>query len=185
MHQYKRIGGAGVATGAGADSDNAIHSGFCRLAGVFLIGDIVEHQPAIAVHGFHHLAGCAQRRNHNRYLMLYAQLQIRLPARVGAVHHQVHGIGRGCRARLLRLPLRQLVIHLHQPLLETLTAALVQGRKAAYDAGFATGKGQAGRGDQKHGGGNQWKTKCIVELCRNWHVESLIFIGTFSSYGGS
>ncbi len=96
------------------------------------------------MHGFHHLAGRAQGGNDNWHLMLYAQFKIRLPARVGAVHHQIHGIGRGCRAWLLRLPLRQLVIHLHQPLLETLTAALVQGRKAAHDAGFAAGKGQAG-----------------------------------------
>jgi hypothetical protein len=83
--------------------------------------------------------------------VLYAQLKIRLPARIGPVHDQVHGVGRRCDIRIRTSKGCQLFIHLDQPVFKAFAGALVQSRETANDALLAAGQRELRPGDQEHG----------------------------------
>ena len=162
VHQHEWINGASVAAGTGRHRDNAIHACFGRFAGVFLVGDIVEDQAAVTVHCFSHLGGGSQGGDHYGHLVFDAQVQIGLPARVRAMNDEIHGVRRGCLARMGFPEVLQAFVHLNHPFLEAFAGALVQGREAANDALLAAGQRHLRSGDQKHGCRHQRETqRCL------------------------
>ena len=155
MHQNERVDGARMATGTRCHGNNAVHTGFGRLAGMLLVGHVMEHHPAVAVHRLHHLAGGAQGGDDNGHLVFNTQFQVCLPARIGPVHNQVHGVGRRFCFRIGASERGKLVIHLDQPVFKAFAGALVQSRETANDALLAAGERQFRPRDQKHGCGHQ------------------------------
>ncbi len=153
----ERAPGPCMAASAGGHRDQPVDAGFGGLLGVAAGGHVMEHQPAIAVHGVDHVLHRAEAGDHDGHLFLDADRQIRLQARVGWVDDQVDGEGR----RLLQL--RKARFDLLQPGAKAVAVTLVERGEAADDSIAAAGEHQRRVGNQEHRRGHQRQAQALID----------------------
>ena len=124
----------------------------------------MKHQAAIAVHRIDHFLHRAQAGDHHGNLVLDANGQVGLQARVAAMHDQVDRVGRGVHG--------QAAFDFLQPGFEAAAFTLVQRGETADDAAVATRKHQLRIGDQKHRRGHDWQTQALFEQGGKAHGDS-------------
>ena len=125
--------------GTGRDGDEAVGAlfdGFLREA---IVDDVVQDDAAVGVHGLVDLFPRAEGGDHDRRLVLHAQLEVLLQTLVGPVHDEIHGIGGGRCARVHLVEGLELRGDALQPALQFLDGPGVEGRKGTHDAGLALG----------------------------------------------
>ena len=132
-----------MAAGAGAHRDQAVDAGFRRLAGVAHVDDVVEHEPAIALHGADQLLHGAERGDDQRHLVLDRDLEVGLQPRIALVHDQIHA-ERRARPAGVAFDAVEPLADLDQPGLVVLARAVVERRKRADDAGAAASTTRSG-----------------------------------------
>ncbi len=164
-NQRKRAPGAGMPASTGRNGNEPVDTGFSGFLGMASRGHVVKHQTAIAVHRVDQFLHRAEAGDNDRHLMLHADVQIRLKARVAVVNNQVHRI----RGRIIQR--RQARFDLFQPGLEPTAFALVKSRKAADHAVAAAGEHQFRIGDQKHRRRNHGQTQTLFEHSGQRHRE--------------
>ena len=118
--------GAGMAACAGADQDQPVDAALQRLARVLHRDDIVEHQPAIAMHLRAYAIRLADRGDHQRHAMAGDQREILVEAPVRGVQDQVDAERRDPLCGVSRCVGGELVFDARDPLLEGVERAGVQ-----------------------------------------------------------
>jgi hypothetical protein len=99
-HECERRQPPRVAAGAARDEDQAVHSGGECALGVRDRRYVMEHEAAVAVRRFDHRVRRAQARDHDRHLVLYADIQVLLQPLIARVHDLIDGEGRDPRVRM-------------------------------------------------------------------------------------
>ena len=134
------------------------------------VDDVVEHEPAVALHRADQFLHRAERGDDQRHLVLDGNLKVRLQARVALVHDQVHAEGCGCAAALA-LDAVEALADFNEPRLVIGAAAAIERRKRTHDPGAAALHDQIGVGDQKHRRGDRRDGEAALKLDRDWQDD--------------
>ncbi|WP_333489943.1 hypothetical protein [Acidocella sp. MX-AZ03] len=110
--------------------------------GKFIVDDIMQHQPAIAMHRLIHLRHRAERGDDDGHPIFHAQRQILLQARIGLVDDEIDREG-GVRVGQFRA-------QAGQPLFQHAGGTGIERGKGPDDAGFALRDDQLRPGDDEH-----------------------------------
>ena len=152
-YQGERRQRAGMPARAVADQDQPVDARLQGALGMLHVGDVMEHQAAVAVGRRHDIIGRAQRGDLNRHLVFLAEVDVVLQPVVGAVHDLVDGKGRHLLVGILGLMLGEFRRNALQPLFEHFLGPRVQRREGADDACLALFDHQVGIGHDE-----QWRT---------------------------
>ena len=140
--------------------------GFGGFARVTHVDDVVEHEPAVALHRADQFLHGAERGDDQRHLVLDGNLEIRLQARIALVHNKIHAVRRRCAAGFA-LDAVEPLADFHEPCLVVRAGAAVERRERADDAGTAGLHHEVGVGDEKHRGGDRRDREAALKLNRN------------------
>ena len=152
-----------MASRAGGHGDQAIGAFGDRLAGKPVADDVVQHDAAVGVYCLIHELLGTQGGDHDRHLVLHAQLQVVLQAVVGTVHDLVDGKGRRRPVGVGPVVGRQFAGDALQPDFQLRGGAGVQGGERAYHPGLALGDDQLRIGDDEHGCRHQRQRQCVLQ----------------------
>ncbi len=175
---------SGVPAGAGADQDQAVDARLQRALGMGDVGDVMEHQAAVALGRLHHVVGRAQRGDLDRHLVFLAEVDVVLQAVVGTVHDLVDGERRHLAVGMLLLVFAQLRGDALQPGLEHFLGPRIQRREGADDARLALLDHQVGIGDDEQRRADHRDREVVAQQSRKGHgFRSLE--GLFAGLGGA
>jgi len=158
-----------VTASAGADQDQAVDTVLDRLFGVADVGDIVQHDAAVAVHRIDHAFVVLQTGDDDRHLMFDQHLGIGHQAVVGGVADLVDRERRDFFIGIGGLIVGQFAFDADDPLVEQRGGACVQRRERADDAGLALRDHQLGRRHDKHRRRDDGENQAIFQGGRYAH----------------
>src|SRR4029079_15183486 len=78
-----------VPAGTSAHCDQPVDAGFSGLARMAHVDDVVDNEPAIALHGPDQFLDGAERRDDQRHLVLDPNVEVRLQAWIAFVHDEI------------------------------------------------------------------------------------------------
>ena len=145
-----------MAAGTGRHRDQPVHTGLDGLGGVTEIDHIVKYQAAIIMHRADQFRNGTKRGDDKRDPVAGDHLQLFLQNIIAAMHDQIDAEGRR-RAAGPGLDGGQTFANDGQPFIQPLAGPPVLCRKAADDAGAATGQHHLRPRGQEHRRGNHGK----------------------------
>lgn len=153
-----------MATRTSGDGNEAINTRFSGFLGMASGSDVMKYQAAVAMNRVHQLLYRTETGDDDGHLVLDADRQVCLQARVAVVHDQVHGIGR----RVVQLS--QARFDFFQPGLEATAFALVERRETPNYPVATAGQDQLRIRDQKHRRGHHGQAQTLFQQSgqRHW-----------------
>ena len=158
-----------MAAGACGDRDQPVGALFDRLVGEAVVDDVVQRQPAIAVHGRIDVLAGAERRDDDRRLPLDRQRHILFEPRVGLVDDLVDREWGGGAFRMGAIMRGQRLGDFVQPFVELGNGAGVEGGKSADDSGLALGDHQRRMRDDEQRRADDGQSQVVFKNVRQRH----------------
>ncbi len=169
-----------MAARAGRDGNQAVCAFFDRFARKPVIDDVMQRNPAPAMHRLVQILARAERGDHDRHLPFRAGRQVGLEPLVGAVDDLVDREGRRRPVRIVPVMLRQFLGDAVQPFVQQALRPRVERRKGPDDPRLALGDHQFGTGDDEQRGPDHGQPQAI-EQGRKAHLRFIAQLISLSS----
>ncbi len=152
MQQSKRRQAAGVTARTRGDCNQTVRSLVDGFPCEHVVDHIVQHNPAIGMHGAVHVLARTKRSNGNGHLVSRTQFEVALQPVVRLVHDLVDCERSGRPLRMPSVVLGEFGRDALQPLFQQRFSPGVKGRKRADNASLALRNHEVGVGNDE-----QWR----------------------------
>ena len=170
VHKRERIDLARMTAGARGDEDEPVGALLDGLLREGVVDHVVEHDAAIGMHGLVDLLARAERRDHDRCLVLHAHLDVVLESLVRAVDDLVDRVGGRRAVRMFGIPFPELVRDALQPFVEQLGRTRIERRKRADDTSLALGNDEVGIRDDEEWRADGGDAQALLQEIRERHA---------------
>ena len=160
-----------MAAGAGGNQDQTVRALLDRLVREFLVDHVVKNDAAPAVRGLIELLARAERGDHHRHLVLFANREILFEPVVRSMHDLID-----CERRRRPVGMR-LIVHgklfpdPRQPLAEQRRRTRIQRRKRSDDTRLALRDHQIRHGDDEQRRADHGYRQTSLEQGRHGHSK--------------